>query len=373
MALAGFDRDTFLRDYWQKKPLLIRQGLPNYQCPIDGNDLAGLACEDDAEARLIAGRDTVWQMRNGPFNEDDFNDLPVTDWTLLVQRVDHWVEDIAALAGHFDFLPQWRIEDIMVSYAVSGGGVGPHFDRYDVFLVQGSGRREWRIGQQCDDSDDLMADQPLRLLHEFKECDRYVLEPGDILYIPPGVAHWGTALDDDCITLSVGFRAPSVAQILERWWDTLSSVLSEDQRYRDVEATLAAGNLLTAEHIEQLQALLQPVLNDGELLIQSFGELVTEPAGDYLPQSSPREVPSTDVARALDSRITVYCSDGSNILFSNGMSLRVNAASAPLLADICQCVPGGVLPTTLWTELLKASPEAASFLLSTGALLADAD
>ncbi len=373
MALAGFDAAAFLRNYWQQKPLLIQQGLPGYRCPIDGNDLAGIACEEDAEARLVVGQDKVWQLRNGPFDEEDFSDLPASHWTLLVQRVDHWVEEIAGLIGEFDFLPQWRIEDVMVSYAVTGGGVGPHFDRYDVFLVQGSGRREWRIGQHCRESDNLLENQPLRLLHDFQEQERHILEPGDILYIPPGVAHWGSALDNECITLSIGFRAPSLAQILERWFDTLSSKLSEDQRYRDIQTTLDAGQQLTGAHIRQLQSLLKSPLSDEEALLQSFGELITEPAGDYLPQSGPREVPAAAVARALDSRMTLYCGEPRNLLFSNGMSLAIKPEAAPLLAEICECPPGKVIQAHVWTALLKASPEAASFLLSTGTVLSDPD
>ncbi|WP_372758833.1 cupin domain-containing protein [Litorivivens sp.] len=371
MALAGFDSAQFLRDYWQREPLLIQQGLPDYQCPIDGDDLAGLACEAEVESRLIAGKDKRWQLRNGPMEASVFSELPSTHWTLLVQRVDQWFEEITALLRHFDFLPQWRIEDIMASYAVTGGGVGPHFDRYDVFLIQGSGQREWRIGQRCDESDVVLDSQPLRLLDEFHEQARYVLNPGDILYIPPGVAHWGTALDDQCITLSVGFRAPSLSQILERWWETLSADLTEDLRYRDTAATLASGQTLDRRHIDHLQSLLHDALSDKTSLIASFGELVTEADDETLPHPEPRAVPAKGVCRSLDSRITLYIDSPFSLLFANGMSMEIAPEAVELLTDVCQLIPGDLLPDTLWVALQKISPQAASFLLSTRALTAE--
>lgn len=371
MALAGFNSEQFLVDYWQREPLLIRQGLPGFQCPIDGNDLAGLACEEDVESRIVAGKDDRWHLRNGPMDASVFSELPPTHWTLLVQRVDQWCEEITELIRHFDFLPQWRIEDVMASYAVTGGGVGPHFDRYDVFLIQGAGRREWRLGQRCDESDTNLDSQPLRLLSQFNEHTRYVLEPGDILYVPPGIAHWGTALDDDCITLSVGFRAPSLSQILERWWETLSGELTEDLRYRDTAATLAAGQTLDLRHIAHLRDLLEEALEDNVSLITSFGELVTEAGDDSLSHPEPRAVPSKGVCRSMDSRITLFEDNAITLLFANGMSMEVESSCVPHLRQICGLIPGDALPDALWLALQKASPDAASFLLSTSALIAE--
>src|SRR5690606_24439702 len=173
-------------------------------------DLAGLACEESALSRLILlDRATdAWWVRNGPFDDADFAALPQRDWTLLVQDVDKWDQDVAALLQSFDFLPRWRIDDIMVSYAVPGGSVGAHVDQYDVFLLQVGGRRRWRIDNRTDPPLEFRADAELRLLQQFDPSHEWLLEPGDMLYLPPGVPHHGVA-EDACLTFSVGMRAPA--------------------------------------------------------------------------------------------------------------------------------------------------------------------
>ena len=371
MAIHGFDVPRFLRDYWQTKSLLIRQGLPGFACPVSGDDLAGLACEREVESRLIVEQANNWQLRQGPFKARDFTKLPATGWTLLVQRVDHWIPEVTELIAHVDFLPRWRIDDIMISYAVQGGGVGPHFDNYDVFLLQGSGRREWRLGQQCDENTVLRPATDLKLLADFTQSECHILNPGDILYVPPGTAHWGTALDNDCITLSIGFRAPASAEILGRWTDDILGQLGESERYRDLPATLAQGNGLSAAHIEALRELLLAKLDD-DSLIKSFGELVTE-ATDPQPVSGDG---ATDVngcvSIAPDARLTYF--DGAPVrLFANGSSMVCDAAALPVLKLLCDLLPGEMLPEALWFTVSGQLPEIAEFLLSTGAVCSDPD
>ena len=215
MQLQNFDIDLFLREHWQKKPMLIRNALPDWCNPLDPEDLAGLACEEEIESRLIIRKDESWKLEHGPFTEKRFGKLGKKPWTLLVQAVDHFVPEVAALIAPFRFVPNWRIDDVMVSYASDQGGVGPHFDQYDVFLVQGLGRRRWQIGPVCDAQTPLLPHDDIRLLASFEATDEWVLEPGDILYVPPGFAHDGVALGDDCMTYTIGFRSPSRNELIE--------------------------------------------------------------------------------------------------------------------------------------------------------------
>ena len=197
----GMAPEEFLRDYWQKRPLLIRNAFPGFESPIAPEDLAGLACEDGVLARIVAHERAKdkWMLRHGPFPEEMFPELPDHDWTLLVQDVDKWDADIAALLPHFDFLPRWRIDDVMVSFAAPGGSVGAHVDQYDVFLLQAQGHRRWQIDDRPDPPVHYRLDTELRLLQRFEPTHEWVLGPGDMLYLPPGVPHHGVA-EDACLT-----------------------------------------------------------------------------------------------------------------------------------------------------------------------------
>ena len=190
--LGGISPRNFLRDYWQKKPLLVRGALPGFQGLLTCNDLIDLACRDDAQSRLITQKNGKWQLRHGPFTPRSFfASADKKQWTLLVQDVNHFLPAARELLLKFNFIPHSRLDDLMVSYAPDGGGVGPHFDSYDVFLLQGMGRRYWQISAQRDKS--LVVDAPIKILREFRPEQEWVLEPGDMLYLPPGYAHNGVA------------------------------------------------------------------------------------------------------------------------------------------------------------------------------------
>ncbi|MBS0556088.1 MAG: cupin domain-containing protein [Proteobacteria bacterium] len=239
----------FLRDYWQKRPLLIRGGFVDFGKAIAPDDLAGLACEEAALSRIVlhdARRDR-WTLRNGPFTESDFAKLPNSHWTLLVQDVDKWDMDVAALLDAFAFIPSWRMDDVMVSYAVDGGGVGAHVDQYDVFLVQGLGQRRWRIDARPNSPVAFRDDVELKLLREFSPTHDWVLEPGDALYLPPGVPHDGTAIGE-CTTISIGMRAPSQAELLLDLSEFLAEPLAESARFADsdLRPARAAGEIDSA-------------------------------------------------------------------------------------------------------------------------------
>ncbi|MCH8542979.1 MAG: cupin domain-containing protein [Alcanivorax sp.] len=221
----------FLRDYWQRQPLLAPASASGLDVP-DPNVLAGLALEESVESRIILGAgeansETPWAVRHGPFTEADLQALPDRNWTLLVQSVDHCLTEVSLMLDSFDFLPGWRLEDIMISYAVTGGSVGPHFDQYDVFLIQAAGHRRWQLGPHCDATTPLQPHDTLRLLADMPVTSEHLLGPGDVLYVPPGVAHWGVAEDDDCVTWSVGFRAPRRADLLARITDEVLAEVPE--------------------------------------------------------------------------------------------------------------------------------------------------
>lgn len=280
--LGDLDSQIFLSEYWQQKPLLIKKATNAYAEVISPDELAGLACEEDIESRLISHSDEPenWSMENGPFPESQFAELPETNWTLLVQAVDQWLPEVKDILDDFDFLPSWRLDDVMISYAATGGGVGPHFDYYDVFLLQTRGRRRWRLGQQCDQDSPLKEHQPLKLLEGFQESADFELEPGDMLYIPAGLAHWGTALDDDCMTWSIGFRAPSAKELILEAADKIADFLPDDFRYCDSANSLNAKrgeiNKGVRDQLKEIQALLsgEEML---DLLTDSLGEMATEP------------------------------------------------------------------------------------------------
>ncbi|OJU92852.1 MAG: cupin [Acinetobacter sp. 38-8] len=216
-VLGGITAEQFLNEYWQKKPLLVRNAMPEIMGLLEPEDVKELALEEDVSARLIRQKNknpNEWHVKSSPLTKGDFQKLPNL-WTILVQAVDHYSFDIAELWKKFPFIPQWRRDDIMVSYAPKGGSVGKHFDFYDVFLVQGHGHRRWQLGQMCDESTQFIPDQPLKLLPEINVQFDEVLAPGDLLYVPPGLAHYGVA-EDNCLTFSFGFRMPNLAEMTDR-------------------------------------------------------------------------------------------------------------------------------------------------------------
>ncbi len=272
MDFANFDIDSFLRDNWQRKPLLIRNPWAAWRNPLEPDDLAGLACEDHVESRLIVQKPKTWKVEPGPIPETRFGKLGKAPWTLLVQAVDHHVPDVAALIAPFRFIPNWRIDDVMVSYASDGGGVGPHFDQYDVFLIQGLGTRRWQVGALCGDDTELLPHDDLRLLADFEATDEWLLEPGDMLYVPPRFAHNGVAVGDDCMTYSVGFRAPSRSELIAHYVDAVLGDLSDDDRYGDAGlAAQANPGEITPAALAALHAMVLDQLADRDSFARWFG------------------------------------------------------------------------------------------------------
>lgn len=368
MKLRDFDVAAFLRDHWQQKPLLIRSPWDSWSNPVEPDDLAGLACEPLVESRLITRRETAWELEHGPVPETRFAQAARDPWTLLVQSVDHHLAEVAALLDEFRFVPNWRVDDVMVSYAVDGGGVGAHFDHYDVFLVQGLGRRRWELGPLCDDDTPLLAHDGLRLLADFQATEEWILEPGDILYVPPRFAHRGTAVGDDCMTYSIGFRAPSRGELIEAWADDMVPDLSDSDRYADPHLTQADNpGEISAEAIARLQAMIAETLHDQRRFARWFGQYNTAPKNpeiDWRPDD-PAEVDDirqmvatgTPVIRNPASRFAFVRDTASSImLFADGAAYACTGSAADFAQAICAetqpDVPTGSDPATL--ELLTA-------------------
>ncbi len=231
--LGNISLSVFLQEFWQQKPLLIRNAIENFKCPISADEMAGLACEPDVESRIILEHDGdhPWQCQHGPFDESLFSKLPETHWALLLQSCNVYIAKFAKLLDQFRFIPNWRVDDVMVSYAPFGGSVGPHTDNYDVFLLQAQGKRRWEISTHSYAEADFYPDLDLKILRSFKAEESWELEPGDMLYLPPGVAHHGIALND-CITISIGFRAPNEYELSTA---LLDEVLSQQTTKNDLD------------------------------------------------------------------------------------------------------------------------------------------
>jgi len=276
--LLGMTASRFLRDYWQKRPLLVRQAFTGFVSPIQPEDLAGLACEEMALSRIVSHdrENDRWTLRNGPFQEDEFPGMPDHDWTLLVQDVDKWDADVRRVLERFAFLPRWRLDDVMVSFAASGGSVGAHVDQYDVFLLQAQGQRRWQIHAGPNPPLAFRDDAELKLLREFVPTHDWILEPGDMLYLPPGVPHHGIAVNP-CLTFSVGMRAPSSADLISDYLDTLVADADESMRYRDADLSPPRDpNEIDADAMKRVVAALNALrINDPDKLGDWFGRFIT--------------------------------------------------------------------------------------------------
>ncbi len=292
--ILGAFRDSFLSEYWQQKPLLLRSAFPGGLSALDADELAGLACSEGVESRLVIEKGArPWETRHGPFDAEDFSALPPTHWTLLVQAVDRLLPEVSALRQHFSFLPNWRVDDVMISYAPDQGSVGPHTDNYDVFLIQGQGRRRWDIGRRPLIRPELIADIDMKILAKFEAEESYVLEPGDMLYLPPGVPHHGVAIGES-LTYSMGFRAPQHREMLLSYLQfLLEATASEDEIfYRDqgIRARSEPGLLLEQE-LTGLWQLMEEGWNRPELFKRWAGSFLTEPRSYH-------EAPATELNRA---------------------------------------------------------------------------
>lgn len=342
----GMSAEDFLRDYWQKRPLLIRNAFANFVSPVTPEDMAGLACEEGVLARIIrhdAATD-AYSLETGPFDEAMFPDMPHQDWTLLVQDVDKWDADIRELINAFGFLPRWRIDDVMVSFAAPGGSVGAHVDQYDVFLLQAHGQRRWQIDarQTCDLS--FRDDAQIKLLKHFTPDHEWVLNPGDMLYLPPGVPHHGVAVDA-CLTFSLGMRAPASAELLTDWVDEALEHADEAQRYTDPDLQMPndVWEIDTAA-LARARAALKPLLEqDDAALGEWFGRFITlyrsvgsrqlpETQANFVVMTEHLAQPQVSLQRDAWTRVAWQRSDKGANLFVAGLTWPLPLADARRIA-----------------------------------------
>lgn len=344
-VLGGITAEQFLAEYWQKKPLLVRNALPEIANILEPSDVMELALDENISARLIKQKDrdpNQWSVKSSPLLKADFQKMPKL-WTLLVQAVDHYSFDLAELWKKFPFIPQWRRDDIMVSYAPKGGSVGKHFDFYDVFLVQGYGHRRWQLGQMCDAETEFVPGQPLKLLPEMDVNFDEVLAPGDLLYVPPGLSHYGVA-EDDCLTFSFGFRMPNISDMMDR----VSDKFSDNQLLKNPLQDLIRDQIspigqITQPELEYLKAELLAQLHNSTVLEDAIMSLMSEPKyPDNIPEAE--EIGTGDLEDALDqgyqlilepaSRLLYTEEDGELLFWANGEGLYISDEFAPLLKQI---------------------------------------
>ena len=273
----GIDEHVFLNEYWQKKPLLLRQAFPGFDTPLPADELAGLSLEEDTTPRLITrNTDGHYELEHGPFNEDRFSTLGASDWSLLVTDVEKHIPELSAYLTPFSFLPSWRIDDLMISYAPVGASVGAHIDEYDVFLLQASGNRRWSIDSQSDQPRNFVEDSTLKLIESFNATDSWELEPGDMLYLPPGVGHHGVASAEPCTTWSIGFRAPAISDVVIR----LSELITEElppARYTDGKLRTAVPGEITQDALDRFRQLWQDTISvDDSQFASLVARMITE-------------------------------------------------------------------------------------------------
>ena len=271
----------FVAQYWQKKPCLLRNALPDFETVVSPEELAGLACEEDVHCRLVLedSDDKPWALRYGPFEEQDFLDLPESNYSLLVSECEKWMPELYDLLEQFRFIPDWRIDDLMISYAPAGGSAGPHVDQYDVFLLQALGTRRWQYRETPSQDDPVIDGLDLAILQDFKPDQDVVLNPGDILYLPPGYAHHGIALER-CMTYSIGFRAPNAASALESVVLESERLEATTERYRDADLELERHHAeITDREIERFRDMAARLLEQSpELWRDAIGKLLSDSA-----------------------------------------------------------------------------------------------
>jgi 50S ribosomal protein L16 3-hydroxylase len=330
-------RSEFMRQHWQKKPLLARTALPEYTNAVTRDDLVALAGRSDVESRIIRQISGCWKVQHGPFKRSAIARLPRSGWTLLVQSVDQVLPQAARLLREFAFIPYARLDDVMVSYAAPGGGVGPHFDSYDVFLVQGQGARRWQVSHQRDL--ELVDDSPVKILRNFRPQREWVLEPGDLLYLPPAWAHNGVSIGD-CITYSIGFRAPSAHELGSRFLEFLQDRMALRGMYADpdLKATRTPGTIPPAM-ITRTSSMLQQLRWSETDVVEFVGRDLTEPkmqvvfdrpSRTFTPEDFAKRATRKGLKLNLRTRMLTY----GRRIFINGESYSCGPASARLLRTL---------------------------------------
>jgi 50S ribosomal protein L16 3-hydroxylase len=359
--LGGLTPSQFMRRHWQKRPLLIRQALPGVVPPVSRAELFALAQRDDVESRLVVRKGKAWTLRQGPLPRRGLPPLGLAGWSLLVQGLDLHVDAAHALLAKFRFLPEARLDDLMVSYASQGGGVGPHIDSYDVFLLQVQGQRRWRIGPCRQPA--WRGDVPLKMLAGFESTDEWVLHPGDMLYLPPGWAHDGVAVGGECMTASIGFRAPTSGELAQALLPLLAEAFDDGgPRYRDPRAgPCDKPGAVPAELQAFARNTLRSVVANDEMIERALGQWLTEPKPRVWFEAGASDPAARAASLVLDRKSRV--GHDAHDVYINGESYIVRGRDARLLHRLAD---DRMLPMNALRQLSPSAREAVDDWLAQG-------
>lgn len=342
-TLGDISPETFMQEYWQKKPLMIRQAFADFKSPITADELAGFACEEDVDSRIVMEKDGEhpWFPVFGPMDETIFNSMPETHWTLVVNDMEKYLPELAWIVDRFRFIPEWRLDDLMVSYAADQGSVGPHVDLYDVFLLQGEGKRRWQISTQEVTEDNQVEGTPLRIQNEFTAEEEWIVEPGDMIYLPPGVSHHGVSLGES-ISYSVGFRATSHADMVSDFIAYITQDLSPNMVYQDPDQTVQENsNEIKPDALQRVTEIFKEYLQPEHPELQRwFGRFVSDTKSDVMTEPE-QEVDSIEELQVLAntgvlnrhtaSRFAFAQNPENTLLFIDGEDYEVTAEFAKAL------------------------------------------
>ncbi len=344
-TLQGFDAEEFVSQYWQKKPCVLRQALVDFESPVSPEELAGLACEQDVHCRLVIEKDgaSPWQLRYGPFEDSDFLELPETHYSLLVSECEKWLPEFGDLLDQFNFIPDWRIDDLMLSYAPQHGSVGPHVDEYDVFLLQALGSRRWQYTEVRLEDPQLIPNLDLAILSHFEPDQDIVLNPGDILYLPPGCAHHGIALER-CMTYSIGFRAPDAVTIFESLALEIERLDANVPRYSDPDLELDRHKAeITDREIDRFRTLALELFEQSpELWRDAVGKMLSDSAvGQDQEDDQPifvSDLQAHDWIRHPETRLFYHLAEQNIQVYYNGRmrQLPQNPEILDCLQQLCE-------------------------------------
>ncbi|MFK7731205.1 MAG: cupin domain-containing protein [Pseudomonadales bacterium] len=331
------EQQRFVSQYWQSEHRYFKGALTEFEDPITADELAGLACEPEIVSRIVSGPENTLEL--GPFSEQRLQEFEPKHSTLLVQGVELFVPALVALRDAFNFIPSWRFEDVMVSFATPNGGVGPHFDQYDVFLVQGEGSRDWQVGQNCDEHSEIDSSSGQRILSRFQQRASYTLNKGDVLYVPPGMAHWGVSRDNS-ICYSIGFRAPSAKELASEW---AHSLVAEQQRFQDPTTayTARSGQHITPAAIQQAKSLLFELLSEPANIADALGTFQSaSPHFDEVlaPGWSDLENKLANgalLSRCSGARSFYYCDETTTRVYFNGHAHGASGAQIGWVEQLC--------------------------------------
>ncbi len=349
IPLGDMSVETFLQDYWQKKPLLIKQAFPDFEAPISPDELAGLSCEEEVNSRIVIeqGGEHPWQAILGPMDEEIFEKMPETHWTLVVNDLEKYIPELVWITDQFRFIPEWHLDDLMSSYAAPEGSVGPHIDLYDVFILQGEGKRRWQISTQPVADDNVIPDIAIRLQKDFTPEFEWILEPGDMMYLPAGVSHHGVSLGES-MSYSIGFRATSHTDLVNDFIAHITNDLSINKTFKLPYNKLQDHpNEISASAIDEIRHIFSRYLDpQNPELTRWFGCYVSDSKVDYLHQC---EQPVEDLSqlkqlmKEQDASLLRYPSsrfaftkdtnEGTSLLFIDGQDFKVTNEFAYLLCD----------------------------------------